>query len=360
MENIEGNKKRVRVRRSVEADSSQGEQNVVKSNRLNAAVHNLTLPEMRLIQLAIVIARATTQGLTVGRPLRIHALQYAKVFNVGMDTAYKMMKASEESLFGRQFTFVDEVDTISKGRWLELVKYLPNNGAIEITFTPTVVKEIFQINGAKKFFTQYALKQTAPLRSLYSLRLYELTVQWLAAGQTKVIEVDQLREQLEVGPDQYKAMNNFKLRVLESSIEEINSATDLTLEYEQVKAGRKIVGFRFFVTKDENKEIIDEEAVNEEVINPDIVAKKLLECSVVLTEKQALKFSRILINDPKFAIHIPAHYRTKEQKLKHLRRELRTPVFVSTYKTELEKAGFNFASGMKVDNFSNDPAQEVL
>ena len=36
---------------------------VVKSNRLNMAIQNLTLPEIRLIQLSIVDARETGTGL---------------------------------------------------------------------------------------------------------------------------------------------------------------------------------------------------------------------------------------------------------------------------------------------------------
>ena len=36
---------------------------VVKSNRLNSAIQNLSLPELRIIQLAIVDARETGKGL---------------------------------------------------------------------------------------------------------------------------------------------------------------------------------------------------------------------------------------------------------------------------------------------------------
>ena len=35
---------------------------VVKSNRLNSAIQNLSLPELRIIQLAIVDARETGKG----------------------------------------------------------------------------------------------------------------------------------------------------------------------------------------------------------------------------------------------------------------------------------------------------------
>ena len=41
---------------------------VVKSNRLNMAIQNLTLPEIRLVQLAIVDARETGTGLNTDTP----------------------------------------------------------------------------------------------------------------------------------------------------------------------------------------------------------------------------------------------------------------------------------------------------
>ena len=54
---------------------------VVKSNRLNMAIQNLTLPEIRLIQLSIVDARETGTGLNTDTPLRIDAMRYAEAFN---------------------------------------------------------------------------------------------------------------------------------------------------------------------------------------------------------------------------------------------------------------------------------------
>ena len=49
----------------------------------------------------------------------------------------------------------------------------------------------------KNFFTQYLLSQTAKLNSVYSVRLYELLVQWKSATKTPVFELDLFRGQLE-------------------------------------------------------------------------------------------------------------------------------------------------------------------
>ena len=41
---------------------------IVKSNRLNMAIQSLSLPELRIIQLAIIDARETGKGLNTDTP----------------------------------------------------------------------------------------------------------------------------------------------------------------------------------------------------------------------------------------------------------------------------------------------------
>ena len=137
------------------------------------------------VQLAIVDARDTGTGLTTDMPLRIDALRYADVFGTTRQNAYMRMKEAEETLFNRRFSFFDEDGKLVKSRWISQVKYLDNEGAIEIVFTPAVVQGISRINGVKEFFTQYLLSQTAQLKSVYSSRLYELLIQWRSTGKRR-------------------------------------------------------------------------------------------------------------------------------------------------------------------------------
>ena len=149
---------------------------VVKTNQLNSAVQNLSLPELRIIQLAIVDARETGKGLDTKTPLRIDAMRYAQAFDTTRQNAYILMKQSEETLFNRRFTYFDREKKPIKSRWLQDVRYLDDEGAIEVCFTRLVVECITRLDGAEQFFTQYMLSQTANLSSVYSVRLYELLI----------------------------------------------------------------------------------------------------------------------------------------------------------------------------------------
>ncbi len=227
---------------------------IVKTNRLNQAFQVLTLTELHIIQLAIVDARNTNTGLNTETPLRLDAMRYAEVFGTTRQNAYQRMKEAEENLFNRRFSFYDEDGKLVKSRWIQQVKYLDDEGAIELVFTLAVVQGISRIDGVKEFFTQYLLSQTANLTSVYSARLYELLIQWRSTGKTPVFELNNFRDQLGIGITEYQRMHHFKARVLEMAIDEINAKTDITVTYEQYKRGRTITGFSFkFKTKPKAK-----------------------------------------------------------------------------------------------------------
>lgn len=220
---------------------------VVKSNRLNMAIQNLSLVEIRLIQLAVIDSRETQTGLTADNPLRISAKRYAECFEVDIDTAYDVLLSAESTLFERRFSFVNERDNQVKTRWVSQVEYIRGEGAIEIILTPAVVKEITRIDGLQTFFTKYLLGQTSTLNSVYSVRLYELLIQWRKAKKTPLFNLETFRGQLGLGVDDYKRMSDFKRRVLDAAVSEINDKTDLKINYEQEKEKSTIIGFKFKV-----------------------------------------------------------------------------------------------------------------
>lgn len=220
---------------------------VVKTNRLNMAIQNLSLAEIRLIQIAIADSRELGKGLSADTPLAIHALRFADIFGIDSSNAYKVLKEAEKTLFDRRFTFLNAKDNEVKSRWISQVEYKDGEGSIEIIFTPAVVREITRIDGAEQFFSQYALQTIATLNNMYSIRLYELLNQWKAAKKTPLFQLDVFRNQMGVGINEYTRMSDFKRRVLDLAVDEINDKTDLKVSYTQEKKGRVIVGFKFKV-----------------------------------------------------------------------------------------------------------------
>ena len=219
---------------------------VVKDNLLINASYNLEVTEQRLILLAIINARQTGNGITADSKLEIHASDYASRFDVTNDGAYRALKNAVLNLFDRQFSFKEEdrngkIGTV-KSRWVSRIKYIDDSATIEITFAPDVVPLITRL---EQHFTSYQIKQVAQLTGKYAIRLYELLIAWREVGKVPQINLAEFRNKIGVEDDEYMRMSDFKIRVLEPSIKQINEHTDITVTYEQHKKGRSIIGFSF-------------------------------------------------------------------------------------------------------------------
>ncbi|MEK5760112.1 MULTISPECIES: replication initiation protein RepM [Acinetobacter] len=219
---------------------------VVKDNALMNASYNLEVTEQRLILLAIINARQTGNGITADSKLEIHANDYASRFDVSNDGAYKALKSAVLNLFDRQFSFKEEdkkgnIGTV-KSRWVSRIKYIDDSATLEITFAPDVVPLITRL---EQQFTSYQLKQVTQLTSKYAIRLYELIIAWREVGKVPQIELNDFRNRIGLENSEYTAMCDFKKRVLEPAIKQINEHTDIVTTYEQHKKGRSITGFSF-------------------------------------------------------------------------------------------------------------------
>ena len=225
---------------------------VVKKNTLNECMHNLTLVEMRLMQLAIVDFRNKVE-FDSNAIVEIHASVYAETFNVSRQTAHEAILEAEKTLFQRQFTFINDEGRTVKSRWIAHVEYADNS--IKLGLSLPIIDAVSRIDGKETPFTKYHIEQTHALNSRYSLRLYELVIQYLKMSETPVFELKKFRFQMGLLPNEYDRMNNFKKKVLDLAVSEINEKTDIFIRYDNIKKGRVITGFKFFIEKKKTKDI---------------------------------------------------------------------------------------------------------
>lgn len=216
---------------------------IVKDNALINASYSLELTEQRIILLAILKARENKTP--HNQELIVTAQSYITAFNVHRNTAYKTLKTACDNLFTRQFTYqrynsngnIEQVKT----RWVQSVIYAESDSYIKIKFTDEILPLVTML---EKHFTSYELQQVASLKSVHAIRLYELLIQYRTVGKVE-ISLDDLRLKLGIAVKEYPRMDNFKNRVLDVGIQQINEHSDITAKYEQVKQGRTIIGFKF-------------------------------------------------------------------------------------------------------------------
>ena len=218
---------------------------VVKDNALINASYNLDLVEQRLILLAIVEARESGKGINANDPLTVHAESYINHFSVHRNTAYQALKDACKDLFARQFSYQEQrpkgVANITS-RWVSQIAYIDNSATVELIFAPAIIPLVTRL---EEQFTSYELKQVSGLSSAYAIRLYEVLIAWRSTGKTPIIELSDFRQKLGVLEGEYSRFNNFKVRVLDPAIKQINEHTDITVKVEQHKTGRTISGFSF-------------------------------------------------------------------------------------------------------------------
>ncbi len=295
---------------------------VVKDNALINASYNLDTTEQRLILLAIVRAREISKDVDANSTLEVHAQHYMKQFNVDRHAAYEALKNAANSLFERKFSYkaiheATQKGKIVKSRWVSRIAYVDSAGILELVFAPDVIPLITEL---EQSFTSYELKQISSLTSKYAIRLYELLIQWRSVGKTPVFLVDDFRFKLGLGSNEYKIMSNFKKKVLDAALIQINEKTDIVASYEQHKSGRNITGFSFSFrpkkTKDDEKE------------SP----KKL-------SDKQIRLFANKLANYDPFASQKAAVGETYEDLEKRLLIELQDVENVRKYAGALKEVG---------------------
>ena len=122
----------------------------------------------------------------------------------------------------------------------------------------------------KEKFLKYRLENILPLRSSYSIRLYEILKDWLELNKRygnqaeKIIKVDELREMLEV-PKSYR-YNDIKRQILNKTQQELKKHTDIEFEFEEIKTGRKVTHIKFkIIDKSQEKKDTQLKEINYQI-----------------------------------------------------------------------------------------------
>ena len=235
---------------------------VIKSNQLITASYYLSLSEIRLLDLALAeltdYEECEKHLTSMPDFVEITAEQYAENYNVSSDMAYKALREASEQLFKRYFSYQVQSEMypthkeIRKARWVQEIGYVKGEGVVTLSFTKGLIQLAGKLKGS---FSRYHLEQKAPLTSIYAHRLYEMMMQWRGSKNVPYLTYCELRNRFDIADDEYNRVANFKARVLDPAVKQINELTDIIVSYEQYKQGRRIEGFIFkFKFKDTKKD----------------------------------------------------------------------------------------------------------
>lgn len=205
------------------------------------ACYEMTTPELRLIY-SCVSKIGFDETIKKEQSFFISAAEYSEAFGVGKTNVYREMKEAADGVWGRQVVIQRENDIPLTCRWVDQAQYY--DGVVEITFTRHVIPYLAKLRERGSFAIHH-LENIGSLKSFYSIRMYELLIQYKAIGSRKM-PLNELKKALSLD-DKYKTMCNLKNRVVDPAIYEINAHTDIKVSYENIKEGRSIIGFEFTI-----------------------------------------------------------------------------------------------------------------
>ena len=158
---------------------------------------------------------------------------------------------SAHSLIGRYISIYYE-NNIELYAVFQHIKYKENEGLF-IKFNEDMRPFLLDIYKSyeKYGFTRLDMKQIFYLKSVYAMRLIELLLKYKSTATNGIIErsltMEELRIKLNVPANAYEGrICNFRAKVLDAPIKDINSHTDYVVSYEVKKTGRHVTGFKFF------------------------------------------------------------------------------------------------------------------
>lgn len=214
-----------------------------KSHPIVEAGYKLTIAEQRIILLSL--AQLDNRDVEQANVM-LYAKDYAIHFGISEKLAYGELERASKRLYDRSIILKGE-DGTTEFRWIESrTKYHKGEGRISFQFSRRVMPYLFELD-KRLGFTQYELLSVSGFKSAYSIRLYELAVKLLGMRNQQV-EIDELRRILQLD-DKYQEFKRLKRDVINLACNEINEKSDLLLNAEPVKRGRKIIALEFQIAK---------------------------------------------------------------------------------------------------------------
>lgn len=212
---------------------------IKQSNRLIEAKYKLTVYEQRMM---IFICSQLNPNAAEFSKVRVSVADMASFCKFDETKSYSHVKSTIMRLMSRIVQIKMDDGGWYATHWLQKAKYIPSESVVEYEIDDELKPELLQLRAA------YLSTPAAPLmefRRDYSARLYFILKKMLKVG-TFEYEIDFFRERFQLSKS-YDIFFNFKNKVLEPAIAEINEKSDIDVEHKYVKNGRSYVSVKFTV-----------------------------------------------------------------------------------------------------------------
>jgi plasmid replication initiation protein len=240
-------KKNIEIAGQICFDLNYNTQNyVVQSNELIEGKQNLKLNSAKIMRALIMQIKPTDDDL---KSYIIRVPELSQLLDVGAENLYRNMDSITDDILTNHVAIKDpNGEKFIKIQWVTACVYEKGVG-LAVKMNPLLKPFLLNLQA---HYTQYQLENILAMKSVYAIRIYELLqkeqiMKYIPKeGTSIVLTVQQIREACDC-EDKYEKISQFKAKVIDVAVREIQRTTTYTVSYDCIKKGRTIEAIRFFV-----------------------------------------------------------------------------------------------------------------
>lgn len=220
---------------------------VVMSNDLIKSKSNLSLNEIKILRLAIMQVIKEDKDL---QTYKVNVTELADLLAIDRHGIYQEVDKITTSLL-KEIVYIGDGNPKHKWKkfqWCSSCQY--ENGVLTIKLHDDLKPFLLNLS---ELYTQYVLEDILYLKSVYSIRIYELIREEMryqkvfADKEADIyLPMDIIRKATDT-ESKYNQYGMFKARVIDAAVNEINEKLQYYVTYEPVKESRKVIGFNFHI-----------------------------------------------------------------------------------------------------------------
>lgn len=258
---------------------------IKEDNKLITATANMSPLSQKLFEIAVAAIDPNSEDVNTVRIDKELIFKSLEIEGVNRNNRLTSMLSNLSDDASFSYTEIDHGSRIDvKIKPVYQIKNNYRKPYSEVSFAPEIMPLLVELHNK---FTKYPLSDILKMKGKYSIPLYrwfmlgfnqyeyystlkERTRDQLSEYLNPRIDIIELRK-LTGTEDKYKDWRNFKKYVIDIPIDEINKYSErLSVEWSPIRAGRKVVGVQFNISKkyvDEVEESIDSEKLYSNSVN---------------------------------------------------------------------------------------------
>lgn len=234
-------------------------------NELQKAAHGLDLLSKRLVLLALSKLDSRKPVSRVFRKsdftVEIYAKDYAELCNLDMNKAYEQMKKASKKILK---STIQKTEINNKGIeftrefvWAQECQYYKRCGKVILIFSEPVSPYISMLH---KNFTSYSIDYVAKLKSYYSIRFFEMMMQYKDTGWF-LISVEDFCFRMNAPKGYIDKFQRIKERILNQIKKDLTYKEGWIITWETLKKGKgkRITNIKFSFKKNPQLDLLGDE-----------------------------------------------------------------------------------------------------